>query len=342
MFIENEIKLDFSDVLIVPKRSTIASRKDVIITRKFKFKHTNKEWIGVPIIASNLDTTGTINMAKTLSKNEMLTCLHKFYSTEEVYEPISNNELNNNFIAISIGMNYDSEYIKKINAPFICIDVANGYCEQFTELVKEIRQKFPTKIIIAGNVVTKEMTEQLILSGADIVKVGIGSGALCTTRAKTGVGFPQLSAIIECADAAHGLGGHVMADGGCTCPGDIVKAFGAGADFVMLGGMLTGYDETDGNIIEENGKKYKVVYGMSSDTAQKKYYNKVYTYRASEGRTTKVLYKEESVQNLIQEVLGGLRSACTYIGAKTLKNIPKCTTFIRVNNQINTSLIKNI
>ena len=336
MHIETDIKLDFSDVLLKPKRSSLQSRKDVVLRRKFKFKYANNEWEGIPIMASNLDSTGTLEMNNTLSKMEMLTCLHKFYKEEDIDDSI-----NNEFIIPSIGIKHSDKYLAKVNSKFICIDVANGYCEYFVEFIKEIRNKYPDKIIIAGNVVTKEMTEQLILSGADIVKVGIGSGALCITRIKTGVGCPQLSAIEECADAAHGLGGHIISDGGCTCPGDVSKAFAAGADFVMLGSMLAGYHETGGDVIEEDGKKYKIIYGMSSDTAQNKYYKKVYKYRTSEGRTIKIPYKDTSVSTQLEDILGGLRSTCTYIGSKNIKHMSKCATFIRVNNQFNTMYSKN-
>jgi GMP reductase len=187
---------------------------------------------------------------------------------------------------------------------------------------------------MAGNVVTGEMVEQLILSGADIVKVGIGPGSVCTTRIKTGVGYPQLSAIIECADAAHGLKGHVCADGGCTVPGDVAKAFAAGADFVMLGGMFAGHDECSGDIIEENGKTYKRFYGMSSAEAMIKYKGTVADYRASEGKSVNVPYRGKA-DVTVQDILGGVRSTCTYVGASRLKELSKCTTFIRVQQQIN-------
>ncbi|HEX9827508.1 MAG TPA: GMP reductase, partial [Flavobacteriaceae bacterium] len=217
---------------------------------------------------------------------------------------------------------------------FICIDVANGYSEHFVEFVKQTRDQYPDKVIIAGNVVTGEMVEELLLSGADIVKVGIGPGSVCTTRVKTGVGYPQLSAIIECADAAHGLGGQIISDGGCTIPGDVAKAFGAGADFVMLGGMLAGHDESGGELIERDGKPYKKFYGMSSQTAMEKHVGGVAEYRASEGKTVEVPYKGD-VETTVQDILGGLRSTCTYVGAQRLKELTKRTTFIRVAEQEN-------
>ena len=224
--------------------------------------------------------------------------------------------------------------VKKTKPKFICIDIANGYTERFIDEVKFVREKYPQITLIAGNVATGEMVEALILAGADVIKIGIGPGSSCITRKKAGVGYPQLSAVIECADAAHGVGGRIVADGGCIVPGDVSKAFGAGADFVMLGGMLAGHDESGGKLVEKNGKKYKMFYGMSSDTAMKKYYGKVDEYRSSEGKTVKIPYRGP-MENTVLDILGGLRSCCTYIGAKRLKDVPKCATFVKVNNQTN-------
>jgi GMP reductase len=332
MKIENEIKLTFDDVMIKPKRSTLKSRNDVSLSRKFKFRHSRMNWEGVPIIAANMDTVGTLEMANKLSQHKMLTALHKFYTPEDV----ANINLDYTILTIGEGKipDYlsDKQFYDKYN--FLLVDVANGYRECFLEFIKELRVKFPNKIIIAGNVATREMTEALILAGADIVKIGIGPGAVCTTRKVTGVGYPQLSAISECADAAHGLNGHVIADGGCKSPGDIAKAFGAGADFVMLGGMLAAHDECAGEVIEENNGNYKVFYGMSSRSAQEKYYDKVADYRASEGKQVKLKYKGP-VEVTIREILGGLRSAHSYIGATTIKNFPKCCTFVRCTQTTN-------
>lgn len=337
MRIEEDIKLDFCDVLIRPKRSTLTSRANVNLTREFIFKHGNK-WDGVPIVAANMDTVGTIAMANALASNQMITCLHKYVTHTEMQQ-LHPSAIG--YISLTCGMDSRSkECLHDMmnvhdESKFITMDVANGYMESFAESVKIFRDHYPDKIIIAGNVVTAEMTEALLLAGADIVKVGIGPGSVCTTRKVAGVGYPQLSAIIECADAAHGLGGHIMADGGCVCSGDIAKAFGAGADFVMLGGMLAGHDESDGDFVWENGKQYKEFYGMSSDTAMDKYHGGVATHRASEGKTVRVPYRGP-VQNTLTEILGGLRSACTYVGARKLKALPKCCTFIRVNRQLNT------
>ncbi|HJN59250.1 MAG TPA: GMP reductase [Dehalococcoidia bacterium] len=339
MRIEREVKLDFEDVLIRPKRSTLYSRKLVNLTRTFEFKFSKTSWTGIPIIAANMDTIGTFEMAKVLSKHQMLTAIHKFYNLEDWVNALKNG-VNPEYLSISAGIDSLSQIKDQIEnlttnkqkiPKFICLDVANGYTEKFIDTVKTIRETFPNPII-AGNVVTGEMTEALILAGADIVKVGIGPGSVCTTRMVTGVGYPQLSAIVECSDAAHGLGGHVISDGGCKYPGDISKAFGAGADFVMLGGMFAGHLESGGELFEENGMKYKRFYGMSSDTAMERHYGEIESYRASEGKTVTVPYKGE-VENTLRHILGGLRSAATYVGARTIKEIPKCTTFVLKNSK---------
>jgi GMP reductase len=339
MRIEDEVKLDFRDVLIRPKRSTLSSRKEVDLTRTYKFRHSGFEWTGVPIMASNMDGVGTIDMARKLYKHQMFTCLVKSYAEDDLFDLTG--KFGGNYFAVSTGTS-DKDFLKLrqiVNSypeiHFVCIDVANGYSEHFGEYVSKVRQAYPHITIIAGNVVTADMTQELILRGADIIKVGIGPGSVCTTRIQTGVGYPQLSAIIECADAAHGLGAHIIADGGCVCPGDVAKAFGAGADFVMLGGMLSGHDEGGGEI--KDGKV--TFYGMSSDTAMNKHSGGVAEYRSSEGRTVEVKYKGP-VQNTVLDLLGGLRSTCTYVGAPSLKQLSKCTTFIRVNRQINDIFVK--
>ena len=339
MRIEDEIKLTFDDVLIRPKRSTLVSRSEVDLTRPFKFKHTNKTWSGVPIFSANMDTTGTFNTAKALEKFGIITAIHKFYSIEDWKSNLEH--LDPKYLTVTVGTS-DEEFQKAkdifaINddIDFLCLDVANGYREDFLQAIYKFRNEFPEKIIIAGNIATREMTEAIILAGADIVKVGIGPGSVCTTRKVAGVGYPQLSAISECADAAHGLGGHVISDGGCKFPGDVSKAFGAGADFVMLGGMFAGHEESGGELVtESNGKKYKDFYGMSSELAQQRYYGDVAKHRASEGKKVRLEYKG-NIENTVQSILGGMRSACSYVGAKTLKDLPKCTTFIRVTQTTN-------
>ena len=344
MRIENDIKLDYKDVLFRPKRSTLQSREEVDLTRKFIFKNAQQTWQGIPIMAANMDTVGTIEMAKALSKHKIITCLHKFHIPEQLQSLFDTDAAN--YTAISCGIKEDDIlYLSKIiqavpKVKFICLDVANGYTQRFASVVARTREKYPDKIIIAGNVVTGEMVEELILRGADIVKVGIGSGSVCTTRIQTGVGYPQLSAVIECSDAAHGVGGQIIADGGCVVPGDVAKAFGGGADFAMLGGMLAGHEQCEGELQIINGEQHKVFYGMSSDTAMNKYYGEVAGYRSSEGKTVTVKYRGD-VHDTIKSILGGIRSTCTYIGARTLKDVSKCTTFIRVSQQSNEVFGKN-
>ncbi|MGV7107119.1 GMP reductase [Flavobacterium sp. U410] len=341
MRIEADLKLGFKDVMIRPKRSTLSSRSQVDLEREYKFRHSPLVWKGVPIMAANMDTVGTFEMALALAQKKMFTAVHKHYSVAEWKQFMSEApEAIEQCIAVSTGTGKeDVEKIQLIfeqnpRLQFLCIDVANGYSEHFVEFVKKMRALLPEKVIIAGNVVTGEMVEELLLSGADIVKVGIGPGSVCTTRVKTGVGYPQLSAIIECADAAHGLGGHIISDGGCSIPGDVAKAFGAGSDFVMLGGMLAGHDESGGQLIERNGERYKLFYGMSSATAMEKHAGGVAEYRASEGKTVEVPYRG-AVEDTVLDILGGLRSTCTYVGAAQLKELSKRTTFIRVSEQEN-------
>jgi GMP reductase len=330
MRIIDDIKLDFSDVLIAPKRSQLTSRKDARLTREFKFKHSYHTWEGVPIIASNMDHTGTHEMYKALKHYNMLTALCKFVTWRELKQFTSDRSWSH--LIQTIGLDKNLDELDYDDSPWICLDVANGYTERFNDYVEVMRSHEATKskIIIAGNVCTPEATEQILLAGADIVKIGIGPGSVCTTRKMTGVGYPQLSCIIECADAAHGLGGHVMSDGGCIVPGDIAKAFGAGADFVMLGGMLAGHDECEGEVENDT----MTFYGMSSDDAQIKYYGEKQSHRAAEGKKVQIPYKGY-VRDTVQDILGGLRSACTYAGAKNLKALPKCTTFVKVNRQLN-------
>ncbi len=346
MRIEEDTKLDFKDVLIRPKRSTLSSRKEVDLTREYKGKWSNRTFKGIPIIAANMDGVGTFAMADAFSQNGqgMTVALHKHYPLEKLVDYYDKNGGSSVWYSIEItedDVGKLKEFIESKphqegrGIDKICIDVANGYSEQFVDFVKRIRDILPDATVMAGNVVTGEMVEELILSGVDIVKVGIGPGSVCTTRKMTGVGYPQLSAIIECADAAHGLSGMVCSDGGCTVPGDIAKAFGAGADFVMLGGMLAGHTQCEQKIVEENGEKFIQFYGMSSNTAMQKHSGGVADYRASEGKTVKVPYRGD-VSIALQDILGGLRSACTYVGARRLKELSKRTTFIRVSQQLNT------
>lgn len=371
MRLEEDVKLDYKDVLIRPKRSTLQSRKQVKLNRKFQFRNYDHDiaeplpdeyhYIGIPIMAANMDGVGTFEMADALSELGVFTCLVKTYSVNELVNYFDSDQyIRTNNVAMSIGITEsDHNKFRAVyeqageSLKYLCVDVANGYSERFADFIAELRNQYPHIVIIAGNVVTGDQTQELILRGADIVKVGIGPGSVCTTRIKTGVGYPQLSAVIECADAAHGLGGHVIADGGCTGPGDVAKAFAGGADFVMLGGMLAGHNQGGGEIITkhfandeatrlDNGnfmphyeeRKFVQFYGMSSKTANNKHFDGLKNYRSSEGRTVLVPYKGD-VQDTIQDVLGGVRSACTYVGAMKLKQLSKCATFIMVNNQYN-------
>ncbi|MDB5765170.1 MAG: reductase [Herminiimonas sp.] len=343
MHIEESVKLDFKDVLIRPKRSTLTSRLEVDISREFIFHNSRNSYHGIPIIAANMDITGTIEMARALGEHGLSTALHKHYPEDELiafFQSLQKSGRSSTaFYSMGIGK-ADYEKFAAVMArcsdaiEYVCIDVANGYTEGFINFVKKVRGGFPHLTIMAGNVVTGDITEELILAGADIVKVGIGPGSVCTTRKMTGVGYPQLSAVIECADAAHGLGGQICADGGCSVPGDLAKAFGGGADFIMLGGMLAGHDECAGDVVERDGKKFKRFYGMSSRAAMEKYAGGVAGYRATEGKEVLVEYRGP-VAGTLQDILGGVRSACTYVGAHKLKELTKRTTFIRVTQQLN-------
>ena len=370
MLIENEIKLDYKDVLFKPKRSTLTSRQQVDLFRTIEFRNakgSDRRYYGIPIIASNMDGVGTFEMATELRKSGLMTCLVKTYTQSALVEYFDNEKDNNkevvaNYTIMSIGAT--EEDLKKFknvyeltdgNVKYLCVDVANGYTEAFSHFIYQIRIQFPELIIMAGNVVTGDMTQELILNGADVVKCGIGPGSVCTTRIQTGVGFPQLSSVIECADAAHGLSASIIADGGCTTPGCVSKALGGGADFVMLGGMFAGHNEGGGEVIDkeyitsqvckDNNKsqlfnsgseahrktqirKTVQFYGMSSTLANEKHFGGLKDYRASEGKEVEVKYKG-AVKNTLQDLLGSIRSTCTYIGARRLKDIPKCTTFVR-------------
>lgn len=343
----DDVKLDFQDVLLMPKRSTLSSRSEVDITRSYKFKHTGYTYHGVPVVVANMDTTGTIEMAKTLYLNKMSVALHKFYTQDKLVEFFSSPESQYTFYTMGI-TEQDQQKFQAVKEAcsrvlrYVCIDVANGYSRKFVSVVEQMRERYPNLVIMAGNVVTPDMVYDLLERGADIVKVGIGSGSVCTTRKITGVGYPQLSAIMECADAAHGANGLICGDGGITCAGDIVKAFAGGSDFIMCGGLFAGHDEcggellyrTDIDMIKRQNPVAMRFYGMSSQDAMDKHYGGKADYRASEGKAVDVPYKGP-VKSTIEEILGGLRSACTYVGASQLKHLPKCATFIKVNRQLN-------
>jgi GMP reductase len=365
----NEIKLDFDDVLIKPKRSSLNSRSEVSLVREFNFAHSPRKLSCVPIMVANMDTTGTFSMTNPICSAQSIVCLHKHYSVKELISFYStDNIIDKDLVFYSTGTSIPD--IEKLTAVFsallitgkkipnICIDVANGYSEKFVKTINHIRKHYSEIVVMAGNVVTPEMVEELILHGkVDIVKVGIGSGSVCTTRLKTGIGYPQLAAVMECTDAAHGLGGHICSDGGCKVVGDVCKAFGANADFVMLGSMFAGSDECEGEWeyefkckragltsefwqpfnpgYETEKKKTNLkFYGMSSKNAMDKYHNGVANYRTSEGKCVTIPYKDRA-EVILQDILGGIRSACTYIGASKIKDFGKKTTFIQVNNTHN-------
>ena len=374
MRIEEDVKIDYGNVLLRPKRSTLVSRKDVDLDRHYTFNN-GQTYYDIPIMASNMDGVGTIEMADALGKLGLFTCLVKSYSVDEYVEYFNMDEqwvdakdikrfIRKEYTAYSMGVVDDdlTKFIKVYEQlgdriKYVNIDVANGYTKKYSDFIKMFRDKYPDIVIIAGNVCTADMTQELLLNGADIVKVGIGPGSVCTTRIKTGIGYPQLSAVIECADAAHGVGGRIIADGGCTTPGDIAKAFCAGADYVMLGGMLAGHDEGGGKVVtkhystgeykkvHDDGLGYEIpsvdrfvpmfeernfvqFYGMSSKAANDKHFGGMKDYRSSEGREILVDYKGK-VSDTILDILGGLRSTCTYVGAPGLKQLSKCATFVR-------------
>lgn len=350
MSIQHTPLYDFHNVLIRPKRTTIYSRSEVDLEREMTFPYSKLIWKGVPIISANMDTTGTFGVYEKLSQHKIITCFNKFYKYNDYLEYMKKNALDPEYFMISTGicsMQGYGDFIRELSkiielttAKFICVDVANGYMQKVVQFCSKLRNDFNNLIIIAGNVATREMTEELIINGkVDGVKIGIGPGSACLTRLKTGVGVPQLSAIMDCADAAHGLGGFIIGDGGITSPGDMAKAFGGGADFVMCGSVFAGHHENPGELIEENGQKFKLFYGMSSDYAQNKHYGEMAKYRSSEGRVIKIKYKGY-LEKTVLDYLGGLRSTCAYINAHKIKHMPKCVTFVVVSQQLNTHLVK--
>lgn len=335
-----ELKLNFDDVLIVPKESSIDSRKDVDLNVEFKFLHSKQTWKGIPIISANMTTVSSFEMANVLAKHKIMSAIHKYYSVEELRN-FFNTGVGIEYAWYTLGTNLDDwNKFKEVNSNKlsinkICIDVANGYRDSFVDAVKRLRDEYPSITIMAGNVATSDQTIKLINAGADLVKCGLGSGSGCKTRIATGVGMPQLSAIIECSEAAYELDSFICADGGCRFPGDVAKAFCAGANFVMLGSMLAGHDETGAKkIIDENGKEFIEFYGMSSEKAMREHNNGMNKYRTSEGRHI-MLPSRGSVENTILNCLGGLRSCGTYIGSRTLKEFPNNTTFVRTNETHN-------
>lgn len=360
-FYSQEKYLDFKDVLVVPRFSKLNSRQEVNLERRLHFQNRG-EWTGIPIIAANMTTTGTREVYRVLSRYKIITAFHKFYTLQDYEVMMHEIDLNPDYFMISTGItDADLENLDKIiKSPkipsrFICIDIANGYIERFYQVCQDLRKRYPDKILVAGNVVTRDAVERLAKIGIDIVKMGIGPGSACTTRIQTGVGMPQLTCILDAKqssaidnqDKDEGVENYrhrypypyIISDGGITCPGDCVKAFVAGADFVMIGGEFSGHDENPGSIIEESGNKYKLFYGMSSQYAMKNNYTDGRkNYRSSEGRVLKIKYKGSLIAT-VNNYLGGIRSACTYTDSESLSCLAKNGRFIMVNNQYNSHLL---
>jgi GMP reductase len=346
MRISEKTYIDYNDVLIVPQRSSLDSRKNVLLSREYKIR--GKLLVGTGVIAANMNTTGSFSIARTLSTDGMYSALHKYHDQEDVIRFFSNGStLEQNLIRdhvfYTLGTS-DTEWAKleyltsKLPQSFmpqlICLDAANGYTKVFTDQLVLIRKYYPDSVIMAGNVVTPNMVEELIMLGADIVKIGVGSGAVCETRIKTGVGVPQLSAVDECAYVAHGLGAYICADGGITCVGDICKAFCAGSDFVMIGSMFAGTDECDGEWISSDNGPVLKHHGSASREAQE-LVGEMAEYKTSEGKEV-LVPRKGSISSIVQDIKGGIASCCTYIGATRIKDMPKCASFVKVNRTHNT------
>ena len=342
MRIEEELKLDYSDVLFRPKRSTLKSRKDVNLLRTYRFKYSKNEWSGIPIIAANMDGVGELGVAEKLNEHGMITSLTKQHDVKKIKQNKNIKKIYPN-IALSVGIKKeDFQNLDKVLKEFsffkfICIDVANGYTERFTNFIKSVRDKYPTKTIIAGNVVTADMTQELVLSGADIVKVGIGPGSICTTRMVAGIGVPQITAIMEVYRSLKGKKVKIISDGGIKFSGDIAKAIAAGADAIMMGSIFAGTDESPGKKFKIKKKFYKQYRGMGSIGAMSagssnRYFQKNYKDKSKfvpEGVDGRVEYKGK-VSKIIYQLKGGLRSSMGYIGAKKLSDIKKNAKFIKI------------
>ena len=342
-----EIKLDFSDVLLVPKISNLNSRNDVDLEREIHFYHSNRDWKGIPIMVANMDTTGTVAMARETQKHHIITCLHKFHKAEDI--PY---DLDRNYYMVSIGTRKtDLENLDiimdKIKPYFISLDIANGYSTHIFKTIDDIRKKYPETTLVAGNVVTYDMVEEYFNRGVDIIKMGIGSGSVCTTRLQTGIGYPQFSCVYDTKLQINYNNNnnknnnndkrymYIISDGGIQHAGDFSKAFGAGADFVMCGGIFAGHEECNGETEVENDIKYKVFYGMSSSNAMQKHYGGVANYRVAEGKCVRLKHRG-NIEQTILNILGGIRSTLTYIGAARMDEVFEKSTFIRVNNVANT------
>lgn len=331
------VKLDFDDVLIVPQFSDITSRNQVDVNTTIAGRW-GASITGVPIIAANMDGVGTFSMHHALKKFGAFTAITKHHTLADW---VHQSDVSHAFI--TIGMN-DGE-LNQADAiistwkdripnfiPKIVIDVANGYMNPFYSFIEKVRNCVPDAFIMVGTVVTPEAVQRCITSGADLARVGIGTGAVCTTRRVAGVGYPQFSALMECVPAAEEVGGGVQSDGGCVFPGDFSKALAVGAKMVMAGSIFAGHEESEQKI--HDGKV--TFYGMSSRAAQQRH-NQVKNYRASEGRVVQLPYKG-LVEHTISDILGGIRSTCAYVGALNISELSEKAKFIQVNNQLNRSL----
>lgn len=361
MQISNEIQLDYDDILLLPNRSKSASRKTVDIEREFLFYHSPRKWKGTPIFAANMANTGTLAMSLELSKYKFCTALHKFYDLEVIIPHFNQNLNNKDYIWYTTGIRGEDfskleNFLKEVSfQPNIVIDVPNGYTDDFVRICSTIRNMCHDSIIMAGNVCTSNMVQEIILhGGVDIVKCGNSFGGACRTKNKTGIGRPMFSTVLDCSNSAHGLKsnhkkmGLICADGGCKAVGDICKAIGGGADFIMLGSIFAGCDENEGDWEYEyktifdtwepvpyqgdktiTRKKSLKFYGMSSHHAQLKHYNEIREYATSEGTTLSIPYKG-GVQGVVQDILGGIRSCCSYSGVDEIENLHKAANFIRL------------
>lgn len=371
MQIISDTQLDFCDVLIRPQSSSLNHRSEVETERNFKKFCLN----ACPIMNANMTQTGTFDVAKKMVENKMFGTFHKFYTAEQIKNFFEENQSCSLYF-ITIGLRNKDEEIKRLKELndyhfSILIDVPNAYIPEVENYVKEVRAEFPHRIIAVGNVCTGDITQQLIKAGADIIKVGIGPSAVCRTRHTTGCGRPQLSAIIECANSAHQVGGYIIADGGFVNIGDFCKAFVAGADICMSGCFFAGCDEAAGEIITkiyetneftgtwvdnqgyyhstEDGvdkdtfvgltekqrkheiKYFKEYYGMSSFRAQEENYGQRTKFGTSEGVESKLVPYVGPIQSIINDIKGGIRSTGTYIGAKNVKNFSRQGSFYKIN-----------
>ena len=356
----SEVYLDYSDILIRPKMGiNLNSRKDVNLQRLFKFKHGQTR-TGLGVFNANMATVGNFVIAKKLLLKGMFATIHKHYTMDEIGGFITsarqeNIPLDNLFITIGL-KNIDDEIqkLKDLESKYdwksprnICIDAPNFYIQKALDVLSRVRADFPDAVIMAGNIASGDICLKL-LDYADIIKCGIGSGSACLTRKQTGCGTPMVSLILECADIAHSVGGHICADGGIVDVGDICKALCLNADFVMAGGMFAGTDEAEGDVIEKHyetseiidgkpviqTKYFKQYYGMSSEYANNKFAGGMGNYKTSEGRELLIPYTG-ALDKILQDITGGIASCCTYIGATSVKHLSKCATIIQVHNQLN-------